>query len=93
MYHEQIDGFTVPMGAVKYTNQVWVKDNSALLALYYLGIASKTLPKFTIASDKKSIISSAKYGCPTLSPADPKFKMEYNKDPNAHVPASLDDDL
>ncbi len=89
--HEQLGGFTIPMGAMKYTDRIWVKDNSALLALYYLGVAAEVLPKFSKSVDGKNIASSLKFTVSAISPADPEFRMQYNKDPNAYVPDSLYD--
>lgn len=41
---------SVPYGLMNYKGENWTKENVALYALYYLGVASLTLPDFIPAN-------------------------------------------
>ncbi len=78
--HDSIKGFTLPMGFINYNNETWTKDNTTLMALYYLAIASKSLPIFTKLPDSTKVASSALLVEPSLSPKDSNFKNLYDID-------------
>ena len=44
--HAGKEFMSLPMGLMNYKGENWTDDNMALYALYYLGCASLTLPKF-----------------------------------------------
>ena len=74
------------MGFINYKNQPWTKDNGTLMALYYLGVASRILPVFRKIPNSNQIASTTKEVIPSYSPNDPNFKLF------DVTPHSLDDD-
>lgn len=54
---------------IKYTNEVWTKENRILIQFLHLGCASRALAPF-YASDKKADLLAF---VPTISPKDPRF--------------------
>lgn len=85
--HDQATGFTLPMGFLDYKNRQWTKDNTTLMALYYLGIGCNFMPIFKKLPNENKVFSTAKLLVPYYSLKDCKFKPFENKDA-----ASLDDD-
>ena len=63
----------------------WTQNRVALFALYYLGDATETLPKFEYFPPLKNYTSPIdKYAHilkPTLSPNDPNFKKKGGQEP------------
>ena len=76
--HDTVRCFTLPMGFFNYKNEPWTKDNTTLMALYYLAIGSSALPIFTKLPNSTKVASSALLIQPSLSPNDPDFKRLFN---------------
>lgn len=85
--HDQATGFTLPMGFLDYKNRQWTKDNTTLMALYYLGVGCNFMPIFKKLPNENKVFSTAILLVPYYSLKDCKFKPFENKDA-----ASLDDD-
>ncbi len=72
-------------GFKKYDGTNWTQNRLALFALYYLGDATETLPKFEYFPPLKNYTSPIdKYAHilkPTLSPNDPNFKKKGGQEP------------
>ena len=71
--HDGLSGFTLPMGFINYKNQPWTKDNTTLIALYYLGVGSRILPIFRKIKGTNQIASTTNDVIPSYSQNDPNF--------------------
>lgn len=63
-------------GAVTYQAKIWTRNNSTLMAFYYLGVANVTIMPFILDPDSKEIFTDLIEIKPTLSPNDPRYKKE-----------------
>ena len=79
--------FTLPMGFINFEDKPWTKDNTTLMALYYLGVASRSIPEFSKAPNSDKLFTSAALIIPTYPKNHPNFIPLVDKDA-----ASLDDD-
>ena len=64
-------------GLKKYDGTTWTSDKMALFSLYYLGVATQTIPGFTpsrVPNQVSMILTNQAYLKPTLSPNDPNFE-------------------
>ena len=72
-------------GFKKYDGTNWTQNKVTLFALYYLGDATETFPKFEYFTPLKnytSPLSNYRYFLkPTLSPNDPNFKKKGGQEP------------
>lgn len=73
--HDGLSGFTLQMGFINYKNQPWTKDNTTLMALYYLGVGSRILPIFRKIKDTNQIASTTNDVIPSYPPNDPDFHL------------------
>lgn len=69
--HDSLQAFTLPMGFINYKNEPWTKDNGTLMALYYLGVATGSMPQFATTPEASNIASTTKKLTLRLSPEDP----------------------
>lgn len=74
------------MGFIDYKNQPWTKDNTTLMALYYLGVGSNIILPFKKVPNSDKVVTNTYGILPTISPNDPNFKKMNDARP------SLDDD-
>lgn len=69
--HESVKAFTLPMGFINYKDEPWTKDNTTLMALYYLGVAANIMPQFAKTPHASNIASTTKSLPFRWSPEDP----------------------
>lgn len=88
--HDRVQSFTLPMGFVNYQNQPWTKDNTTLMALYYLGVANRCLPQFARIPDSNHVASNLQLIRPSVSPSDPVCEQTIEKAEKARLKAEWD---
>ena len=77
--HDRMEAFTLPMGFINYKNEPWTKDNTTLMALYYLGVAGQNMPLFTKIPNSNNVTSSLQLVRPSVSPNDPACTQTIEK--------------
>lgn len=85
--HAEHKAFTLAMGFIDFDNKPWTKDNTTLMALYYLGVASSFMPQFKKLPNSNELISTTFSVVKTYPKSHPNFVPLIKKEP-----ASLDDD-
>ena len=95
--HKRKDPLTPGEGIINYKGEKWTDDNRALFALYYLGCAAVSFPKF-IDGEKSAETNNitAYYNVmlkPTYSPSDPNFKLEDARKALKDLGVKLPEDL
>ena len=95
--HEKRNTISPAEGIFNYKGEKWTDDNRALFALYYLGCAATTFPKF-IDGEKNAITPPLEdyysaYLTPTYSPSDPNFKLESARKALKNLGVKLPEDL
>ena len=78
--HVENPFFTLPMGFINFDDKPWTKDNTTLMALYYLGVASRIIPEFSKAPDSDRLFSSAALIIPLFPKGHPNFVPLSEKD-------------
>ena len=95
--HKRKDPLTPGEGIINYKGEKWTDDNRALFALYYLGCASSSFPRFIDGKNNAETDSiSAFYSVmlkPTFAPSDPNFKLESARKALNNLGVKLPDDL
>mgnify|MGYP003293463196 CR=1 FL=1 len=79
--HNSLETFFPESGFITYKHTSWTQNNSTLMALYYLGIASDTIPIFTLNPSTKKLSSFNFFITPTLSPSDPNYRKKGGQEP------------
>ena len=95
--HKRKAPLTPGEGIINYKGQKWTDDMRALFALYYLGCATASFPKF-IDGPKSAETNNitAYYNVmlkPTYPPSDPNFKLEDAKMALEDLGVKLPEDL
>lgn len=65
--------FNLPMGFINFENKPWTKDNTTLMALYYMGVASRFLPTFKKTPDSDTVYTSSTLIPPSYPKEHPNF--------------------
>ena len=95
--HKRKDPLTPGEGIINYKGQKWTDDNRALFALYYLGCATASFPKFIDGKNNAETNNiTAYYNVmlkPTFEPTDPNFKLEDAKFALEDLGVTLPDNL
>lgn len=68
-------------GFIDYTVKHWTKENSTLMAFYYLGVANITIMPFILDKKTKQLSTDLFGILPTLSPNDPNFRKKDGQEP------------
>ena len=95
--HKRKDPLTPGEGIINYKGEKWTDDNRALFALYYLGCASSSFPRFIDGKNNAETDNiSAFYDVmlkPTFAPSDPNFKLENARKALKNLGVKLPEDI
>ncbi|MBQ9859563.1 MAG: hypothetical protein IJO76_02660 [Clostridia bacterium] len=78
--HEGLAAFTLPMGFINFKNEPWTKDNTTLMALYYLGVAADFIPIFKKIPGSDKVMSTTAAVFPSFPKGHPKFVPLFNEE-------------